>query len=379
MTAQPPAPTPAAPPSGRAAASGSTVLRLGRLAWAWVGIVAAGALVLLGLSAVAGLVVPLLAAVVLAALLVPVVDLLARRGVPRAVGAGAVLGALVVLAAAVAWLAVAAVVSQWSVVTADLRSGLQRAATWLAGQGVEISSPREIVAVAVRLLEDVASGPSTPVAGALSSVAAFAVGGCVGAFLLFLLLLDWDRLSTWVAHHLGLPAAVGKGVVDDVLVSLRRYFGALTLSSLLVSVGIAGAAALLGVPLALAIGVVTFVTSYVPYVGAIVSALFAVLIAFGDGGAVPAVALLLVVLVMQNLVQVVVQARLTGAALDLHPIVTFSATIVGASVGGVLGASLAVPVVAAGRRVAVRLRTPDDPVMARVPAAGTEPEQATPS
>ncbi|WP_336922855.1 AI-2E family transporter [Aquipuribacter sp. SD81] len=344
--------TPGALPSER-----SVLRRLGVASWSWLGILALAAVVVLALSAVAGLVVPFVVAVVVAALLVPLVDALERRGVPRVAGALLVLAGFLLVVVLVAALSVAAVVSQWSVVTADLGDGLRAFSAWLEERGVEVASPVALLRLGLGFLGGLAAGPTSAVAGALASATAFLVGTGIALFLLFLLLTDWPRLVGWLSQRLWLPADVGAGVVEDVLAPLRSYYVALTLSSAIVSVVIALAAWLLGVPLALAIGVVTFVTSYVPYLGAIASGAFAVLVAWGAAGPTEALVLLLVVLAVQNVVQSVVQAKLTGAALDLHPVVTFSATIVGAAVAGVLGASLAVPVVAAVRRVVARLRT----------------------
>ena len=98
------------------------------------------------------------------------------------------------------------------------------------------------------------------------------------------MLVDWQNLTGWVGAHLGLEADVGSEVVDDSAVAVRRYFWALTISAVVTAVLIGGAAWLLGVPLAFTIGVVTLVTSYVPYLGAIVSGAFATLIALGANG-----------------------------------------------------------------------------------------------
>lgn len=332
------------------------VLRLGTLAWAWLGIIGLAVVVVLGLATVAGLVVPLIVAVVVATLLVPVVDALERRRVPRPAGALLVLLGLVLVVAGVVWLAVVAVVSQWPLVTADVRAGLVVFTAWLAGLGVDIGTPRELLGVVLGALGAAAAGPTTVVGGVLASVTATAVGSLVALLLVFLMLTDWHRVIGWLTPRLPVPDHLGPQVVDDVVVPLRRYYAALTWSNALVSVAIAITAAVMDVPLALAIGVVTFVTSYVPYLGAIVSGTFAVLVAFGSGGAVPAAVLLVMVLLMQNVVQTLILVRVTGTVLSLHPLVTFSATIVGASVGGFLGASLGVPVVAVARRVTTTLR-----------------------
>ena len=109
------------------------------------------------------------------------------------------------------------------------------------------------------------------------------------------------------------------------------------------------------IPLAFTIGVVTLVTSYVPYLGAIVSGAFATLIALGSNGIDTAIVILIVILVVQNIVQTIVLVGLAGNALSLHPIVVLGATIVGAAVAGMLGAALASPAVAVAILVQRRL------------------------
>ncbi|MGJ7439881.1 AI-2E family transporter [Aquipuribacter sp. MA13-6] len=339
-----------------ASPGGDTLRRAGAAAWSWLGIIGLGAVLVLGLSAVAGLVVPFVVAVVVAVLLVPLVDLLQARRVPRTVAALLVLLGFLGVLVGVIWLAVSAVASQWSVVTGDLRAGLAWAVQQLDGLGIDVQSPATLLRRGLEVAGTLALGPASAVVGALGSITSFLIGTTISMFLLFLMLADWHRLTGWTHQRLWVPAPVGHGMVTDVVDSLRRYYLALTLSSVVVALVITVTAWLLGVPLALAIGVVTLVTSYVPYLGAIFSAAVAVLIALGAAGPFEAVVLLLVILLVQNLVQTVIQAKLTGAALQLHPIVTFSATIVGAAVAGILGASLAVPVLAGARRVVARLR-----------------------
>jgi putative heme transporter len=340
---------------------GTTLRRAGSAAWSWLGIIAVGAVVVAGLSAIAGFVVPFVVAVVIAMLLVPLVDRLAARGVSRSLGSLLVLAGFLGIFALVIVLAVEGVASQWSTVTRELGEGLAAVAAWLVERGVEVESPTDLLQRGFELVGALAAGASGTVAGALGSLTSFLFGTFIALFLLYLMLTDWHRLTDWVGRRLWVTPVVGAGIVEDVVGSLRGYYLALTISSALVSVVIAGTAWLLGIPLALAIGVVTFVTSYVPYIGAFVSAAFAVLIALGATGPVEAAVMLVVILLVQNVVQTVVQAKLTGDVLRLHPVVTFSVSIIGAGIAGALGASLAVPVVAATRRVVARLREHRDP------------------
>jgi predicted PurR-regulated permease PerM len=66
--------------------------------------------------------------------------------------------------------------------------------------------------------------------------------------------------------------------------AFRGYASGLTLIGAADALVVGLGAWLLGVPLVGTIAVVTFVTSYVPYLGAFVAGAFAVVIAYGSGG-----------------------------------------------------------------------------------------------
>ena len=152
-----------------------------------------------------------------------------------------------------------------------------------------------------------------------------------------------------------MPDDLGAGIVRDATRSFRDYFYVLTLSSIPVAVTVGLAAFFMGLPLAFTIGLVTLVTSYVPYLGALVSGLFALLIAFGAGGPLAALIMVVVVLVAQNVVQPIIQRQLERNTMDIHPIVSFGSTIVGSVVAGVLGATLSAPFVAMVLRIRQRV------------------------
>ncbi len=335
---------------------GSALTRWGLRSWLLLGVLVAAAALMWLLSQVSGIVVPLVIAAVLGALFAPVVDRLRRVGVPTAAGAGLVLLGLAAVTALSVWLVVAGVLDQASEISTQLDAGLAELDSWLAAHGVETSGGLAgqaggIAGVAVEGLPGV-------LGGVLSGFASFLIGLVIAVFLLYYVLVDWDGLRAWVGAHLGLAPQAGADVIGDAVDSVRRYFWSLTLSAVVTAVIIGGSAWLLGVPLAFTIALITLTTSYVPYLGAIFSGAFATLIALGSSGVQTAVVLLVIVLVVQNVVQTVVLARLSSTALSLHPIVTMSATIVGAAVAGVLGATLATPATAALLLVHRRLASP---------------------
>jgi predicted PurR-regulated permease PerM len=117
--------------------------------------------------------------------------------------------------------------------------------------------------------------------------------------------------------------------------------------------------ALLGVPGALALGVVGALLALLPNVGPILAAIPAVLVALLQGSSVLHVSngvFTLIVIgfyfVSQVIQNNIVVPRLMGQAVDVHPVVIMAGVIVGAGVGGLLGALMAVPIIATGRILA---------------------------
>lgn len=109
---------------------------------------------------------------------------------------------------------------------------------------------------------------------------------------------------------------------------------------------VGGALAVTGSTVVLPVAALTFVAAFVPFVGALVAGVVAALVALVSGG--PGAALLVggAALVVQQLDNDVLAPFVYGRMLHLHPLVVILAVATGATVGGVLGAFLAVPTVA---------------------------------
>ena len=88
---------------------------------------------------------------------------------------------------------------------------------------------------------------------------------------LFFLLKDGPSMRNWVDRHLGVPDPVAQMITGGVIRSLRGYFRGVTIVAAFNAVVVTIAAAIMDVPLAGTIGVVTFVTAYIPFIGAVVS------------------------------------------------------------------------------------------------------------
>jgi predicted PurR-regulated permease PerM len=161
--------------------------------------------------------------------------------------------------------------------------------------------------------------------------------------------------------------------------SLTRFVRATVLVALVDAIGIGLIAYLLNVPFAFAIGVLVFISSFIPMVGATLSGAVAVLVALVAQGPVVALFMLLGVVAVQQIESNVLQPFLLGRFVSLHPLGVLVAIGCGILIAGVAGALVAVPLVAALNAVALHLAEGAAPEPAPVEEAlGTaEPDPST--
>jgi predicted PurR-regulated permease PerM len=104
---------------------------------------------------------------------------------------------------------------------------------------------------------------------------------------------------------------------------------------------------ILGIPLALPIGVLTFVLAFIPYVGAIVAGLVAMLVALSTNGLGGLLGALAVTIIVQQVEGNVLYPLLIGRSVKLHPMTVLLGVGAGSALLGITGAFLATPVIAA--------------------------------
>jgi putative heme transporter len=340
---------------------------LGVLAWLLlgVGLVVFGLIWLLGQTET--IVLPVVTGTIVAAVAGPVVSALARHGVPRAAGAGLVLLALLALAIVVLLLVLHGIVGQGDQIKALASEAADKVAGWAddagadGGQAASDQAKRDVPAIGETLLKGVAGG----IAG-LTSLAFFL---SFTLFSTFFLLKDGHAIRSFVDRHLGIPEQVARVVTGNVLSSLRRYFLGVSIVAAFNAVVVGIGAWLIGVPLVATIAVVTFVTAYVPFIGAFVSGAFAVTLALASEGTGTAAVMLVIVLLANGLLQNVFQPVAFGATLDLNPLAVLVVTIAAGSLFGMVGLVLGAPIASAAVHIS------RDLAAARA-AAGASPAEA---
>lgn len=96
----------------------------------------------------------------------------------------------------------------------------------------------------------------------------------------------------------------------------------------------------------LPLAVLTFVSAFVPIVGALFAGLVAVLIALVYNGLTDALIVLVLIVVVQQLEGNVFQPMIQSRGLGLHAAVVLLAVTLGGSLAGIVGSLLAVPAAA---------------------------------
>ncbi len=328
---------------------------LGLASWLLVGVAALlfGLVWLIG--ATSQITMPVLVGFIVAAVSSPSVHWLKRHRVPRAAGAGLVLLAITAIAVLVMALVIGGITSQLDAIGTNSGAAADKIQGWLEDAGIDSSgassatesAKQDVPATISKFIDGLATG--------IGNLTSLALGLSFAALSIFFLLKDGPSMRSWVDDHLGVPKPVARTITGNVIVSLRRYFGGVTIVAAFNAVVVGLGAFVLGVPLAGTIAVVAFVTAYIPYIGAFVTGAFAVLLALGSEGATTAVIMLVIVLLANGLLQNILQPIAFGATLGLNPLVVLIVTIGAGALFGMIGLVLAAPLTSAAVHITADL------------------------
>lgn len=154
----------------------------------------------------------------------------------------------------------------------------------------------------------------------------------------------WPKLLEWVPVKLRHKAA-------SVIRPLEGRLGGYVRGQLMVSMAVAcflGCGMyLIGVPHAVVLGVLAGLLNLVPFVGSMITAVLAVLVAFNQSLVCAGLTIGLFA-VEQWVESNFIVPRLLGSQVELHPLIVLFAILIGASLMGLPGALIAVPITTAG-------------------------------
>jgi len=309
--------------------------------------------------------VPVAIAVLGTAGLVPIVDFLDRRGLPRSLAVViSMVGVLGMLG-----LVLSFVVREFIKGFPDLMAQVTRTVNsvkeWLI-EGPPGLDAKQVNNVGRDVIEFLNHNQEKVTSGALAT-ATTATEIVTGAFLTMFLMIFFlygggqiwgfltgvvpieHRQRTYDAGNAGFGTLVG-------------YVRATVAVAMVDAVGIGIGLAVIGVPLALPLASLVFLGAFIPIVGALVTGGVAVLVALVTKGWLAAVIVLIVVVAVMQLESHVLQPFLLGRSVRLHPVAVVLAIAAGIVLAGIVGGLLAVPLIAFLNTSIRKLKAwPDDP------------------
>ena len=125
--------------------------------------------------------------------------------------------------------------------------------------------------------------------------------------------------------------------------NLARYFILRTIINLVTGLGIALSCVLLGIPNAFVWGLLTFVLSYIPYIGMFIACVPPGIIAFAQGGITELVIFTIICIVVNGMAEQVLSPVITGKGLSISPVLIFVSFLFWGWLLGDVGYIVAVP------------------------------------
>ena len=282
----------------------------------------------------------------------PLVSALERRRVPRTASAVVIFALLV---AALVLAGVTLVPRAYAEVTdlaASIPERAEEAERWLSDRGLaggEDTRLREAVDNLVAGADSVALGAAEQALDTAGRVLGSIFAVLFGLILGFYLLVDAPRLAASAAGWFP-PGARDRWTRFGAQASavLDGYLRARILASLFVGVAYTISFLVLGLPGAVALGLVGGVLNVVPVVGPVLAALPALAVAVFEG--LPTVAVVLIVMVVaQQVESAVVNPHLEARYVRMPPAAIVFAAAAGAALAGIPGILLAVPLAGLAR------------------------------
>ena len=320
-------------------------------AWAWrlLAIIALAVALLWVVRRLEVIVVPVALALMVTALMIPAVDFLGRRGAPRGGAVALVLLTGIGIVGGVLTFVVSQFVTGLPGLVDQVTQSIESTRTWLI-EGPAHLSKDQITNAGNSAIEALQNNQAKLTSGALST-AATVTEIVTGAFLTLFTLIFFlhGGRNIWQFVTKIFPENVQDRVRDAGRAgfhSLIGYVRATFLVALVDAVGIGTGLAIMGIPLALPLASLVFLGAFIPLIGAVIAGFLAVVVALLAKGFVYALITLALIIAVQQLEGHVLQPLVMGRAVSIHPLAVVLAIAAGSVLAGIVGALLAVPLVA---------------------------------
>lgn len=230
-------------------------------------------------------------------------------------------------------------------------AGLQSLLTWLANGPLQISQADidGYIAQLTNWVNESRAELASLLADAGVGVGHFFAGAAIALIATFFFISSGERIWGSILrlvpdrYRPNVARASGNGWA-----SLVAYMRAQVLVAFVDALGVLIGALILRIPMAWALFALTFIVSFIPVVGAVLSGSIAVLLALVTHGWVTALIMLGITVLVVQTEGHFLQPILLGRAVQLHPLAVLVGLAIGATLAGIVGALLVIPVLAFG-------------------------------
>lgn len=292
---------------------------------------------------------PVVLALIVCTVLAPVAAAMRRFKVPAGLAALLTMLLFFGVLAALGMIIAPDLVGQSRLLYIQALEGVQRLQLWAQGPPLNLDpeSLNEGVDEITQWVQNQAGAIAGGVFSGINTAAGLSVTLMVLFVLTFFFLKDGHRFLPWLRSATGGRTGL---YLTELLTrawnTLSGFIRAQAVCSLIDAIVIGTGIAIVGVPMAFTLALITFVAGFIPIVGAVVAGALAVLIALVTLGFTKALIVLGIVLATQQLEGNVVSPLLQSRAMNLHPVIVLVSVTVGGALFGLIGGFLAVPVAA---------------------------------
>ncbi|MEV0294463.1 AI-2E family transporter [Nocardia sp. NPDC050710] len=333
--------------------------------WSWrlLVIFAAGYVLTVVIQRLATVVMPLAIALLAAALLAPLVDWMQRLGVPRWVGVFVALVGSLGLVAGIMTFVVEQFVDGVPQLSDEITDSIHKIQDWLINGPPQLSN-EQIRNAGDTIVKMIQSNQDSVTSGALTTATVIGhilTGTFLTLFILIFFLYGGDQIWEFVTRIVPTAHRERVRVAGELgFGTLVGFVRATVVVAAVDAIGIGAGLAILGVPLALPLASLVFISAFIPIIGAFLAGFIAVFIALVTKGLVTALIVLGIIIAVMQLESHVLQPLLLGRAVSIHPLAVVLAITAGVVLGGIAGGLLAVPFVAV-MNTAIRSLLADSP------------------
>ena len=320
-------------------------------AWSWrliaLGIV--GYFVLKFILRIEVVVLPILAALVFSALLRPLAAFFQRHGLSRLLAAWVAFLIAALLVLGIGTLVIYRATVEWHTLVKDLSATSAKFRHWLSTGPLHLKNQdlANLQQKAVAQLNQHRGAIVNGVVSGASVAAQVAAGIVLTAFITFFFIYDGDRIWRFVTSPFrGRTAERVDRAALAAWTTLSGYIRGSVIIATIHGLAMGITLSILGVPLVAPLTLLVFITSFVPLVGVLVGGGLAVFVTMGTQGVTAGIILLAVLIVEHQAEGHLLQPIIMGRYVQLHPLAIALALTIGTILEGVVGAIVAVPLVA---------------------------------